>query len=78
MTLGCLGAAGVFFLRRGRTAHAQIADVFSNNENMNHLYEGMILTTDVLGNPGFENPLFNSTGLDDGFSEESRGGIPTA
>jgi len=68
---GAVGAiaAGVFYMRRGQTATAQLAEPFANNPaNMNPLYEGQ---------QHFENPLYDpndmTAGIDDGF-ENTDGG----
>jgi len=57
-----MAAAGVFYMRRGKTATAEIGETVSTNTNMNPLYEGA---------GQFENPLYQggelNDGLDDGF-----------
>jgi hypothetical protein len=55
-------AAAAFYFRRSPTAKAQVTTTFSDNTNMNPLYEGM---------QQFENPLYDGNNLDapldDGF-----------
>jgi hypothetical protein len=62
---GLAVAAGVFYLRQGKTVTAQILDrEFTENQNMNPVYEGMQL---------FENALYDPNEMDlnlsDGFPE---------
>jgi hypothetical protein len=65
---GLGAAAGVLYVRRGKTAAAEIIDPFSNNAAMNPVYEGNYLTNS--GQELIENPLYNNmdAGIDDGFN----------
>jgi hypothetical protein len=65
-------AAGVFFIKRGSSAKAQLNNIDPANAIMNPLYEGM---------PTFDNPIYDPMGmdgsLDDGF-EDSSNDLPKA
>ena len=61
-------AAGVFYFRKGKTAAAEVAtQPFSNNQNINPVYEGM---------GQFDNPLYDPNEieptLDDGFDDRNQ------
>ena len=62
---GLAAAAGVFYFRKGKTATAEVATKpFSNDQNINPIYEGMAQ---------FDNPLYDPKEiehtLDDGFDD---------
>merc|ERR1719223_238796 len=60
-----LAAAGVFFMKRGKSATAAFTDPFTTHTNMNPLYQGQV----AFANPLYEGIEFDASLDDDDFDE---------